>query len=133
MIIFFLLSYLYFLFLLVVFSSICSFLLHSIMNRLRAEEVKQLPQNVQEHKISKSTNDNGDNDDIFIENETNDDQQAQMRRRAPTRHSIKSLSGRKTLTKQSSSTEVKSITFLFFLSFFLFFLLYFRTKTSSRS
>jgi hypothetical protein len=54
-----------------------------------------------------STNNNGDDDDIFLKDETNDDHQAHIRRRAPTRHSIKSLSGRKTLTKQSSTTEVK--------------------------
>jgi hypothetical protein len=77
------------------------------MNRSQAEEVKQHPQTIPERQISGSTNNNRDDDDKFSKEETNDDHQAHIRRRAPTRHSIKSLTGRKTLTKQSSTTEVK--------------------------
>lgn len=91
---------------------------HSIMNRLQVDEVKQHPQNVLVRQMTSSSN--GDDDEIFTKNETNDDQQAHIRRRAPTRHSIKSLTGRKTLTKQSSSTEVKqSLPFSPFLFFFV--------------
>ncbi len=82
------------------------FFLHSLTNRLRTDELKQLPQTVPERQTMGTTNDNGD-DDIFIKDETNDDHQARMRRQAPTRHSIKSLTGRKILSKQSSTTEVK--------------------------
>jgi hypothetical protein len=72
--------------------------------------MKQLSKMISE----RPTNDKGDDDDIFTKDEANDDQQAHIRRRAPTRHSIKSLSGRKTLTRQTS-TEVKGI---FLLPFF---------------
>lgn len=47
------------------------------------------------------------NYDMDTTNETNNEDQGRIRRRAPTRHSIKSLSSRKTLTKQASLTEVK--------------------------
>jgi hypothetical protein len=77
------------------------------MNRLTAEHVEQPVQGVLERQSSIAPNDiGGDDDDIFIKPETNDDDQAHIRRRAPTRHSIKSLTGRKTLTKQNSATEV---------------------------
>jgi len=76
------------------------------MNRSQADEIKRHPKTVPERETLGSTNNNGDDDDIFSKDETNDDHQAHIRRRAPTRHSIKSL-GRKTLTKQSSTTEVK--------------------------
>ncbi len=80
------------------------------MHRLQSNEMKQLSKMISE----RPTNDKGDDDDIFTKDEANDDQQAHIRRRAPTRHSIKSLSGRKTLTRQTS-TEVKGI---FLLPFF---------------
>jgi hypothetical protein len=77
--------------------------------------MKQLSKMISEHPTPSQTNDKGgDDDDIFTKDEVNDDQQAHIRRRAPTRHSIKSLSGRKTLTRQTS-TEVKGI---FLLPFF---------------
>ena len=47
-----------------------------------------------------------DDDDLFVTDPTHNDHQAQIRRRAPTRHSIKSLTGRKTLSKQNSINEV---------------------------
>ncbi len=78
-----------------------------MMNLLQAHQVKQFPQTVPEGQTSRSKNENGDDDDIVTKNETNDDHQAHIRRRAPTRHSIKSLSGRKTLSRQASTTEVK--------------------------
>ena len=77
------------------------------MNRLKAEQVEQPVQVVLERQSSIAPNDiGGDDDDIFIKADTNDDQQAHIRRRAPTRHSIKSLTGRKPLSKQNSATEV---------------------------
>jgi len=72
------------------------------MDRLLSEPVEKFQLAALEHPLSVSTNDNGD-DDIFI---ANDDQQANIRRRAPTRHSIKSLSGRKPASKKSLTTEV---------------------------
>lgn len=48
-----------------------------------------------------------DDDETFLRTPSTDDDQARIRRRAPTRHSIKSLSGRKTLSKQPSNPEVK--------------------------
>ncbi len=86
------------------------------MNRLSSNAMKQLSQIDSEQPTPSSTNKKGDDDDTFTKNE-NDDQQAHIRRRAPTRHSIKSLSGRKTLTRQTSSTEVKS--FFFFRLFII--------------
>jgi hypothetical protein len=74
------------------------------MNNLPRGEVKQ---QLSQSQTSSATNDNDDDDEIFLPDETNDDDQARIRRRAPTRHSIKSLTGRKTVVKQSSSTEVK--------------------------
>ncbi|CAF3652491.1 unnamed protein product [Adineta steineri] len=76
------------------------------MNRLRTEAVEQLQPVMSEHQPLTSANDNGD-DDIFLDDETNDDRQAHIRRRAPTRHSIKSLTGRKTASKQTPTTESK--------------------------
>jgi hypothetical protein len=74
-----------------------------MMNQLQSE---QLPKAILKHQPLVPSNENGDDDDddIFT---ANDDDQANMRRRAPTRHSIKSLSGRKTLSKQAVTTEVK--------------------------
>ena len=48
-----------------------------------------------------------EDDETFLRTPNADDDQARIRRRAPTRHSIKSLSGRKTLSKQPSNPEVK--------------------------
>ena len=48
-----------------------------------------------------------DDDDIFGTATPNDNDQARIRRRAPTRHSIKSLSGRKAASKQPSTNEVR--------------------------
>ena len=48
-----------------------------------------------------------DDDDIFGAATPNDNDQARIRRRAPTRHSIKSLSGRKAASKQPSTSEVR--------------------------
>lgn len=48
-----------------------------------------------------------EDDETFLRTPAADDDQARIRRRAPTRHSIKSLSGRKTLSKQPSNPEVK--------------------------
>ena len=52
-----------------------------------------------------------DDDDIFGAATPNDTDQARIRRRAPTRHSIKSLSGRKAAAaaaaKQPSTNEVR--------------------------
>jgi hypothetical protein len=76
------------------------------MNLLRPEQVEQPTQVVVERQSSISPIDIGDDDDIFAKNETNDDHQAHIRRRAPTRHSIKSLTGKKSLSKQNSATEV---------------------------
>jgi hypothetical protein len=87
------------------------------MNPLRSELVEQLPQTVIGRQSRVSTNNHqhdDDDDDTFLTDTTLNDHQAHIRRRAPTRHSIKSLSGRKTLTRQTS-TEVKGI---FLLPFF---------------
>lgn len=46
-------------------------------------------------------------DQEFTRQTSTDDDHARIRRRAPTRHSIKSLSGRKTVSKQTSNPEVK--------------------------
>jgi len=84
------------------------------MNRLQSEEVKQLPQDhTNRQTTTNSSHENGnthqqdDDDDIFLKDEPADDDQARIRRRAPTRHSIKSLTGRKSLGKQTSNAEVK--------------------------
>jgi len=93
----------------------CFFFL-STMNPLRPELVEQLPQTVIGRQSRVSTNnhqhDDNDDDDTFLTDTTLNDHQAHIRRRAPTRHSIKSLTGRKTLSKQNSTNEV-SICFLF--------------------
>ena len=73
------------------------------MNRLRSELVDQLPQTVVERQAPVLI----DSNDTFSSTTTLNDHQAQMRRRAPTRHSIKSLTGRKTLAKQNSTNEVR--------------------------
>jgi hypothetical protein len=77
------------------------------MNRLRSALVEQLPQTVLERHTSVINNPNQENDDdTFITSTTHNDHQANIRRRAPTRHSIKSLTGRKTLSAQNSTKEV---------------------------
>ncbi|CAF1186925.1 unnamed protein product [Adineta ricciae] len=73
------------------------------MNRLRTAPGEESQQLVSSQQTSKMANEIGD-DDIFLDDESNDDHQAHIRRRAPTRHSIKSLSGRKTTSKQTTTT-----------------------------
>ncbi|CAF0803398.1 unnamed protein product [Adineta ricciae] len=73
------------------------------MNRLRTAPGEESQQLVSSQQTSKTTKEIGD-DDIFLDDESNDDHQAHIRRRAPTRHSIKSLSGRKTASKQTATT-----------------------------
>jgi hypothetical protein len=82
------------------------FLFYSMMNRLRSELDDQLPRTVPECQSPVLNTDNQHDDDTFGTTSTINDHQAQMRRRAPTRHSIKSLTGRKTLSKQNSTNEV---------------------------
>ena len=84
------------------------------MSRSSANEIQQRTQIVSERQ-----NENRDDEEMLISNGNTDDQQAQIRRRAPTRHSIKSLSSRKSLNKQASITEVN----LFLFSRFFFLLL----------
>ena len=48
-----------------------------------------------------------DDDETFLTPTATDDDQARIRRRAPTRHSIKSLSGRKVASKPTNNSEVK--------------------------
>ncbi|UJR27569.1 hypothetical protein I4U23_008850 [Adineta vaga] len=79
------------------------------MNRLRNESVEESQRLVSKRQSAKATNEVGD-DDIFLDDETNDDHQASIRRRAPTRHSIKSLSGRKTAAKQTATTSTTTTT-----------------------
>jgi len=77
------------------------------MNRLQSELVEQLPQTILKQQPPVLTNNNqDDNDDAFLTDTTANDHQANIRRRAPTRHSIKSLTGRKASTKQNSTNEV---------------------------
>lgn len=91
------------------------------MDRLQAENIKQHPL-----QIANSSHENGnshkndDDDDIFVNDEPVDDDQARIRRRAPTRHSIKSLTGRKSLGKQTTNTEVKNLRYKIFLLLFMF-------------
>ncbi|CAF2089409.1 unnamed protein product [Rotaria magnacalcarata] len=70
------------------------------MNQLQSEHVEPIFQPMAEFQrlVSK------DNDDIGRKND-GDNEQAEIRRWAPTRHSIKAVSTRKTLTKQTSLTE----------------------------
>jgi hypothetical protein len=77
------------------------------MNRLRSALVEQLPQTTLERQTPTINNNNQENDDdTFITSPKHSDHQANIRRRAPTRHSIKSLTGRKSLSKQNSTNEV---------------------------
>jgi hypothetical protein len=81
--------------------------LFSIMNRLRSELVEQLPQTILKRQSPViTTHKQDDDDDTFVTNTSVHDQQAHIRRRVPTRHSIKSLTGRKKLSKQNSTNEV---------------------------
>ncbi|CAF1103573.1 unnamed protein product [Rotaria sordida] len=75
-----------------------------MMNRLQTELVEQLPQIVLQEQSCNLTNTNQDNN-TFVTNPNVNDHQANIRRRAPTRHSIKSLTNRKTLSKQNSTKE----------------------------
>ncbi|CAF1005448.1 unnamed protein product [Rotaria sp. Silwood1] len=74
------------------------------MNHLTPEPVEQFPQTIVQEQSSNLTNTNED-DNTFVTNATLNDHQANIRRRAPTRHSIKSLTGRKSLSKQNSTKE----------------------------
>ncbi|CAF1188507.1 unnamed protein product [Rotaria sordida] len=75
-----------------------------MMNRLQTELIEQLPQTILQEQSCNLTNTNQDNN-TFVTNPNVNDHQANMRRRAPTRHSIKSLTNRKTLSKQNSTKE----------------------------
>lgn len=78
-----------------------------MMNRLRSALVEQLPQTILERQSPRiESHGDGINDDTFETDTTNDDHQANIRRRAPTRHSIKSLASRKSSIKQNSTSEV---------------------------
>ncbi|CAF1493745.1 unnamed protein product [Rotaria sp. Silwood1] len=77
------------------------------MNHLTPEPVEQFPQTIVQEQSSNLTNTNED-DNTFVTNATLNDHQANIRRRAPTRHSIKSLTGRKSLSKQNSTKEYSS-------------------------
>jgi hypothetical protein len=68
---------------------------------------RQISTRLIDKKPNYTANDD-DDDDIFIPTSTTDDDQARIRRRAPTRHSIKSLSGRKPSSKPTINTEVQS-------------------------
>ena len=77
------------------------------MNHSQLKEIKSNPEVVLNRLGSNSPVDNEDDDDIFTKTESHNDHQAQMRRRVPTRHSIKSRSSRKTSTKQTTTNEVR--------------------------
>lgn len=89
-----------------------------MMNQLRTALVEQLPQTILERQSPRIESNGGDiDDDTFETDKINDDHQANIRRRAPTRHSIKSLASRKSSVKQNSTSEVsksKQTTPLFF-------------------
>jgi hypothetical protein len=76
------------------------------MNPLRSELIEQHPRTISERQSSVVTTNDQHDEDKFGAVSTLNDQQAQLRRRAPTRHSIKSLTGRKSLSKQNSTNEV---------------------------
>jgi hypothetical protein len=71
-----------------------------------------------------------EHDDVFVGTTTIHDHQAQIRRRAPTRHSIKSLPGRKSSSNnevgESEKKEREMNRFSVFFFLFLFFLFLFR-------
>ncbi|CAF2735891.1 unnamed protein product [Rotaria sp. Silwood2] len=71
------------------------------MNPSQSQQIEQHSQTAIECQPSISIN----NNDIGRKTENNNDDQANIRRRAPTRHSIKSLPGRKTLSRQASVNE----------------------------
>ncbi len=78
------------------------------MNRLRSELVEQLPQTIlkRQSPVITTHKQDDDDDDTFVTDTSAHDHQAHIRRRVPTRHSIKSLTGRKTSSKQNSTNEV---------------------------
>ena len=84
----------------------CSHSLSSMTNPAQAEA--ELSSTKTSNRPVEKNNDvpADDDDEIFDQTSSTDDDQARIRRRAPTRHSIKSLTGRKTALKQTSSTEV---------------------------
>lgn len=81
------------------------------MSRLRSDQIEQVPQTSIEKQSSAVIN-NDEHDNQFVPNTTLSDLQANIRRRAPTRHSIKSLSRKS--PKQNSVKEViiKKISFI---------------------
>lgn len=91
--------------------------LRNRMNRLRTEPAVESQQLTPQRAASTAVAHDAPDDEIFLNDDGNeDDQQAHIRRRAPTRHSIKSLPGRKAATKQPSNptatgtnTEVTSV------------------------
>lgn len=90
------------------------FLLYSrLMNFLLSKQSQALTQSDVVCQRLKDENDNRYDDNICTKSGTNDDHQACIRRREPKRHSIKSLPGRKILSKQASITEVLEFFFLF--------------------
>ena len=85
------------------------------MNRLQSEDVDPISQPMAEFQPLAAN----DNDDIDRKNDR-DNEQAKIRRRAPTRHSIKAAPARKILTKQTSLNEVKKSVQFFLFIFFIY-------------
>lgn len=81
------------------------------MNRSQLREIKSNPEDIVNRSQLNSTY-APDDDDIFTKIESNEDQQAQIHRRVYTRHSIKSISGRKTSSKQTLDSEVRMNSYL---------------------
>lgn len=77
------------------------------MNRSPLRGIQSSPEVVINRVRSNSMDNDDEDDNIFTKTESHDDQQAQMRRRVPTRHSIKSHSNRKTSSRQTSTSEVR--------------------------
>ncbi|CAF3178993.1 unnamed protein product [Rotaria socialis] len=75
---------------------------YKTMNQLQSEDVEPISQPMTEFQRLVSE----DNNDIDRKHD-GDNELAKIRRRAPTRHSTKAVSTRKTIAKQTSLTEVK--------------------------
>ena len=89
------------------YAIILACLIHSTMNRLQSEIVEQhRPTTFQEQSSTLTNTIDNKHDNTFADSSMVDDHQARIRRRAPTRHSIKSLTGRRTVSKQNSIKEV---------------------------
>ena len=80
------------------------------MNHSQLREIKSNPENIADRPESNLTY--APDDGIFTKIESNDDQQAQIHRRVYARHSIKSISGRKTSSKQTLDSEVRMNSYL---------------------